>query len=245
MTTRAAAHLIGCLNNPRLRHTRNGYPILELTLAGDAPTPDGQKTLPYYVGVTVLGTYAKFLAPVLKHGAPTNVIGEIHQDRWTDARGAQRSVTRITAHSLVMLEGPHETREDSRGQHRLVGARNEVLIVGNLTRDAETRRTPRGHLVARVPIAVNGRRAAGETTTYLTVTAWRQLAHRASALRAGDLALIEGRITNETWTDTTGRKRYTCRVEAARIDPIRTHPQDPDHARPPRPQPTGTIATHP
>lgn len=220
MTTRATAHLIGCLNNPRLRHTRNGFPILELTLAGDAPTPDGQKTLPYYVGVTVLGKYATFLEPFLKHGAPTSVIGDLHQDRWTDQNGEQRSVTRLTAHSLVMLDGPHQTREDARGQHRLVGARNDVLIIGNLTRDAELRRTPKGHLVARINLATNTRRGAGEVTNYFTVTAWHQLAHRARGLGKGDLTLLEGRISNESWVDANGRRRYTCRVEATRVEPL-------------------------
>lgn len=218
MTTRATAHLIGCLNNPRLRHTPNGFPILELTLAGDAPTPDGQKTIPYYVGVTVLGKYATFLEPVLKHGAPTSVIGDLHQDRWTSQDGEQKSVTRLTAHSLVMLDGPFRTREDARGQHRLVGARNEILIVGNLTRDPDLRRTPKGHLIARINLATNTRRGAGEVTNYFTATAWNQLAHRARDLKKGDLALLEGRISNESWVDASGKRRFTCRVEATRVE---------------------------
>lgn len=233
MTTRATAHLIGCLNNPRLRHTRNGFPILELTLAGDAPTPDGQKTLPYYVGVTVLGKYATFLEPVLKHGAPTSVIGDLHQDRWTDQNGEQRSVTRLTAHSLVMLDGPHQAREDARGQHRLVGARNDVLIIGNLTRDAELRRTPKGHLVARINLATNTRRGAGEVTNYFAVTAWHQLAHRARHLKKGDLTLLEGRISNESWVDANGRRRYTCRVEATRVEPLHQPRRAPEQSEQP------------
>lgn len=225
MSTRATAHLIGCINNPRLRHTTNGYPVLELTLAGDAPTPDGQKVLPYYVGVTVLGKYATFLEPVLKPGAPTSVLGDLHQDRWTDQHGQAKSVTRLTAYSLVMLDDPHQTREDARGQKRLVNARNEILIIGNLTRDAELRRTPKGHLVARLSLATNSRRGAGETTNYFTATAWHQLAHRAQSLRKGDLALLEGRITNESWLDANGQRRYTSRVEASRVDPLHQPPR--------------------
>src|SRR5690606_27092235 len=130
-------------------------------------------------GVVVLGKYATFLAPVLRPGAAASVIGDLHQDRWTDQRGQQRSVTRLTAHSLVMLDGHHQTREDARGQQRLVGARNETLIVGNLTHNAELRRTPSGHLIARLALATNTRRGAGESTNYFTITAWHQLAARA------------------------------------------------------------------
>ncbi len=241
MSTRATAHLIGCLNNPRLRHTPNGYPVLELTLAGDAPTADGQKTLPYYVGVTVLGKYATFLEPVLKEGAPTSVLGDLHQDRWTDQNGQQKSVTRLTAHSLVMLDGPHQTREDARGQKRLIGARNEILIVGNLTRDTETRRTPNGHLITRLSLATNTRRGSGETTNYFTATAWHQLAARASDLHKGDLILLEGRITNENWLDAKGNRRYTCRIDTSRIDPIHrpSKPEEPTTAPPPHQDPQG------
>ena len=42
---------------------------------------------------------------------------------------------------------------------------NKIILIGNLTRDPESRTTPSGHTVCNFDIAVNDRRGGQENTT--------------------------------------------------------------------------------
>ena len=100
---------------------------------------------------------------------------------------------------------------------------NKIFLIGNLTRDPELRYTPKGTPVCDIAIAVN-RNYTGEDgsksqeTTFVDVTLWSRLAEVANEhLRKGRPVFIEGRLSQETWTDQSGNKRTKLKVVAENL----------------------------
>lgn len=103
-------------------------------------------------------------------------------------------------------------------------ALNKVILLGNLTRDPELRRTPQGTAVCSFGLAVNRRlpSASGETreeTCFVDIEVWsRQAESCANYLRKGSPALIDGRLRMDQWDDReTGKRRTRLRVQADRV----------------------------
>lgn len=101
---------------------------------------------------------------------------------------------------------------------------NKVFLLGNLTRDPELRRTPKGVSVAHFRIAVSrpytletGEQK--EEVLYMDVEAWgRQAELVQNRLTKGRPVLVEGRLRMDTWEDrTTKQKRTTYRLVADRV----------------------------
>ena len=99
---------------------------------------------------------------------------------------------------------------------------NQVILMGNLTRDVELRYTPRGTPVAEIGLAVNDRRKAQngewiEETTFVDVTFWSRTAEVAAEyLSKGAPVFVEGRLKLDTW-EKDGRKNYKLRVICNRM----------------------------
>src|SRR5260370_10669142 len=101
---------------------------------------------------------------------------------------------------------------------------NEVLLIGNLSRDPELRYTPKGTVVADIGVAVN-RAYSGEDgqkreeVTVVDVTLWGRHAEVAQQyLAKGRPVLIEGRLQLDSWDDKqTGQKRSRLRVVAENL----------------------------
>ena len=97
---------------------------------------------------------------------------------------------------------------------------NKIIIVGNLGRDPELRYTPQGVAVCDFSLATNERKRdkAGEmqeVATWFRVTLWRNLAENAAKyLKKGSQVFIEGRLSQEEWTDRDGNNRQTLSVQA-------------------------------
>ena len=195
--------------------------ILALTVAGDALSSDGSRKIPFYQVVDVLGNYADAMGSVLKVGAPVTVLGTLSQRSWETADGQKRSAISITADSIVALEGQFEAITDSKGQARMSEGQNRVGLLGNLTRDPELRYTPNGHAVTRLSIAVNSKRGEKEEVSFFDLTAWREVAEEAAKLTKGTPILVEGAITNESWTANDDTKRYATRFEAFTLNAVR------------------------
>lgn len=89
---------------------------------------------------------------------------------------------------------------------------NKFQFMGRLTKDPEMRSTTTGTQVAAFSLAVNRRFASqnGERQTdFFNLTAFGKTAEFcAKYFRKGAQVLVEGRIQNRTWEDTTGQKRY-------------------------------------
>ena len=99
---------------------------------------------------------------------------------------------------------------------------NKVLLIGNLTKDPELRKTPGGMAVSDLRLAVNRRfkTATGENrdeTCFLNVTVWgRQAETCAEYLNKGSPVLVEGRLKYDEW-EREGQKQSRVSVVAERV----------------------------
>jgi single-strand DNA-binding protein len=94
---------------------------------------------------------------------------------------------------------------------------NRVILVGNLTRDVELRRTPQGTAVTDIGLAVNERVKRNEEwvdeVNFFDITLWGRTAEVAGEyLSKGSAVLIEGRLKYETWSQEDGSKRSKVKV---------------------------------
>lgn len=96
---------------------------------------------------------------------------------------------------------------------------NQVILLGNLTRDPELRQTPTGQSVVSFSLALNRsyKDQSGEwveATDYIDVVAWGPLAERvAQYLNKGRRALVQGRLQSRSW-EQEGQKRSKVEVLA-------------------------------
>jgi single-strand DNA-binding protein len=96
---------------------------------------------------------------------------------------------------------------------------NQVILMGNLTRDPELRQTPNGQNVCSFSLALN-RSYKGtdgnwqEATDYIDVVAWGPLGERvAQYLSKGRPCLVNGRLQSRSW-EQEGQKRSKVEVVA-------------------------------
>ena len=100
-----------------------------------------------------------------------------------------------------------------------------TTIVGNLTEHPELRYTTNGAPVANFTVAVTPRVKDGDgwkdgETSFLRVTAWRQLAeHAADSLSKGDRVLVYGTLRQRSWETPEGERRSLVEVEADEVAP--------------------------
>jgi single-strand DNA-binding protein len=96
---------------------------------------------------------------------------------------------------------------------------NQVVLMGNLTRDPELRQTPNGQQVCSFSLALNRsyKGADGnwqEATDYIDVVAWGPLGERvAQYLSKGRPCLVNGRLQSRQW-EQEGQKRSKVEVVA-------------------------------
>jgi len=96
---------------------------------------------------------------------------------------------------------------------------NQVVLMGNLTRDPELRQTPNGQNVCSFSLALNRsyKGADGnwqEATDYIDVVAWGPLGERvAQYLSKGRPCLVNGRLQSRSW-EQEGQKRSKVEVVA-------------------------------
>lgn len=96
---------------------------------------------------------------------------------------------------------------------------NQVVLMGNLTRDPELRTTPNGTSVCSFSLALNRsyKSADGEwqeATDFIDIVAWAALGERvAQYLSKGRAALVSGRLQQRQW-EQDGQKRSKVEVVA-------------------------------
>ncbi len=97
---------------------------------------------------------------------------------------------------------------------------NRAQIIGNLTRDPETRTTPNGQSVANFSVATSyvWKDAAGvrqEKPEYHNIVAWGKLAEICQQyLGKGRKIYVEGRLQTRDWEGQDGVKRYRTEIVA-------------------------------
>lgn len=99
---------------------------------------------------------------------------------------------------------------------------NQVILMGNLTRDPELRQTPSGQSVVSFSLALNRsyKDQSGEwqeATDYIDVSAWGPLAERvAQYMSKGRRCLVQGRLQSRSW-EQDGQKRSKVEVLASDV----------------------------
>ena len=98
---------------------------------------------------------------------------------------------------------------------------NKCTIIGNLTRDPETRITQSGVSVTSFTVAVNGRAKQGEQaqTDYFRVTAWRQLGENCQKyLAKGRKVCVIGPVAVRTYQSNDGGTRASLEITAEDVE---------------------------
>lgn len=97
---------------------------------------------------------------------------------------------------------------------------NRAMIIGNLTRDPETRTTPTGQTVCNFSVAtstswVNAQGQKQERTEYHPIVAWGKLAEICQQyLGKGKKIYIEGRLQTREWEAQDGSKKQRTEIVA-------------------------------
>lgn len=96
---------------------------------------------------------------------------------------------------------------------------NKVVLMGNLTRDPETRTTPNGQTVTNFSLAVNrtwrdGNGQTQEAVSYIDCVAWGKPGEIiAQYMQKGRALLVSGRLDQRSWDDKdSGAKRSKVEV---------------------------------
>jgi len=95
---------------------------------------------------------------------------------------------------------------------------NKATLIGNLTRDPESKTTPNGQNVCSFGIATNlvWKDASGEKQTraeFHNIVAWRKLAEICGQyLKKGSKVYVEGRLQTQSWEGEDGVKRYRTEI---------------------------------
>lgn len=100
---------------------------------------------------------------------------------------------------------------------------NKVILIGNLGKDPELRRTSSDTAVVNLRIATNERRRQqngewGDHTEWHSVVVFgKQAENVARFMSRGRQIYIEGRLQTREWTDREQQKRYTTEVVADNV----------------------------
>ena len=95
---------------------------------------------------------------------------------------------------------------------------NQVILMGRLTRDPETRTTSTGKTIASFSLAVD-RGGQDDQADFFDVTAWEKLGELVTQyLSKGRRCLVQGRLRQDSWDDKeTGKKRTKVEVVATDV----------------------------
>lgn len=95
---------------------------------------------------------------------------------------------------------------------------NRCILVGNLTKDPELKKTPNGVSVTSFSIAVSRRfvkQGEQPQADFINIVAWRNTAEFiARYFNKGKPILICGQLQTRSFTDQNGQKRYVTEVVA-------------------------------
>lgn len=96
---------------------------------------------------------------------------------------------------------------------------NKIILIGNLTRDPETRTTPSGHSVCNFDIAVNDRRGGQENTLYFRISAWDRMGESCQRyLSKGRKVFVSGPLSYHTYQANDGTTRVSLDVNANDVE---------------------------
>ena len=96
---------------------------------------------------------------------------------------------------------------------------NKIILIGNLTRDPESRTTPSGHTVCNFDIAVNDRRGGQDNTLYFRIAAWDKTGESCQRyLSKGRKVFVAGPLSYRTYQANDGTTRVSLEVNANDVE---------------------------
>ncbi len=107
--------IIGRLGqDPDLRYTTNGTPVVTFRLAVPNPRDNDQ---PDWIPVTALGKVAEAVAEYVSKGHQVAVTGRLTSAEWDDAGGQRHFKLEVTARSIDFLTPANRTDTNGDGAH--------------------------------------------------------------------------------------------------------------------------------
>ena len=109
---------------------------------------------------------------------------------------------------------------------------NKVLLMGNLTRDPELKKTETGKSVCNFGLATNrnytdGDGAKHEDTDFHRLVAWNKLGELCNQyLKKGRKVYVEGRLQSHSWTDNEGIQKTATEIVIDEMIMLDNKPQD-------------------
>lgn len=115
---------------------------------------------------------------------------------------------------------------------------NYCMLCGHLTADPDLRRTPSGHSVCEIVLAVNRRMKDRDETLFLPCTVWGKPAENvARYLRKGSGVMVQGFLRQENWQAQDGSRRTSIKLVAEEVQftdiPNRVRQQNDQRTAPP------------
>ncbi|UQN09456.1 single-stranded DNA-binding protein [Deinococcus sp. QL22] len=198
----------------------SGTHFAEATVALDSIL-NGRK-ITNYLPLTFIGSAATSAGERLTAGTTVSVQATVRQEKWASPEGQKRSKVRLQALRHEVLDGDFATIADRNGGQRLAEGVNSALLGGNLVSTPEVRYTPAGDAVTDFTLALNEKftnRASEpvERTSFVEVTAWKELAVKVASMVKGTPLTVIGAAISDSWTDKDGNKRSALKFEAAQI----------------------------
>ena len=101
---------------------------------------------------------------------------------------------------------------------------NKVMLIGHLAADPELRQTKKGTPVANFSLATNrdwqtDSDEAKKATDFHRIVAWRKLAEIVSKYLTKGMAIyVEGRLTNRSYEDKDGNKKYITEIVCSELN---------------------------
>lgn len=93
---------------------------------------------------------------------------------------------------------------------------NKIILVGNLTKDPETRTTPNGKTVCNFDLAVKDRQG---NATYFRISAWEKQGENCQrSLSKGKKVMVTGPVSARAYTDRNGKANVSIEVTANEVE---------------------------
>jgi single-strand DNA-binding protein len=104
---------------------------------------------------------------------------------------------------------------------------NTVTLLGRLGKDVDLKYTQSGKAVATLTLAVDDGYGESKHTSWFNIVCWNKTAENvAKYCVKGSQVAITGRLSQRSWDDKDGNKRYTIEVIADRVQFIGAKKQD-------------------
>ena len=96
---------------------------------------------------------------------------------------------------------------------------NKITVIGNLTKDPETRTTPNGNTVCTFTVAVNRKKVSEPQTDFFRVNAWGKLGELcARFLCKGRKVAVVGELQARTYDNKDGKTMLSLDVVADEVE---------------------------